>query len=84
MPQREAELGALVPLPGPEVASAPETTHTTTFLLSAPSAGTELPPAAPMDTQLGTFPQEPPLDTLPGKQATFRGSSGGKCPLGRQ
>ncbi|XP_036886210.1 homeobox protein NOBOX [Sturnira hondurensis] len=28
------------------------------------SASTELPPAVPMDPQLGTFPQEPPLDTL--------------------
>ncbi|XP_035866179.1 homeobox protein NOBOX [Phyllostomus discolor] len=50
---KEGKGSAAAPSPAPGPAS------------SQCSAGTEMPPAAPMDPQLGAFPQEPPLDTLP-------------------
>ncbi|XP_053519131.1 homeobox protein NOBOX [Artibeus jamaicensis] len=52
---KESKGGAAAPAPGPLPVPAS----------GQCSAGTEVPPAAPMDPQLGTFPQEPPLDTLP-------------------
>ncbi|KAF6086451.1 NOBOX oogenesis homeobox [Phyllostomus discolor] len=52
---KEGKGSAAAPAPGPAPGPAS----------SQCSAGTEMPPAAPMDPQLGAFPQEPPLDTLP-------------------
>lgn len=45
----------------------PGTIQSTTFALSASSSAADLPPAVPMDPEPGAFPQEPPLDTLPGE-----------------
>lgn len=60
-----------VPIPALRPRCRPGVVQTAVFLLSVPSSAAELPPPVSVDPEPGTFPQEPPLDTLPGELATF-------------
>lgn len=72
-PCRVATLG---PFPVRRASLNPGTTRATVIILSASSSAAELAPAVRADPEPGTFPQEPPLDPLPGELTTFQGLSG--------
>lgn len=67
---RRQFLGIWCPVPCTEPWSKCRDTRAPVFVLSASSSATELPAAVPMDPEPGTFPQEPPLDSLAGKLNT--------------
>lgn len=60
-----------VPFPALKPWSKSRDTRATVFTLPASSSAAELPPSMSLAPEPGTFPQEPPLDTLTGKLSTF-------------
>lgn len=65
----------LGPFPGTEAPTSRD--HSKYHFNSASSSAAERPPPVPRDPEPGAFPQEAPLDTLPGELTTFEDYLGG-------